>query len=238
MEHHSVNELKHKADFEVRAYGRDLTLLALEDECLAQMEEVSGERREREAADSEDDLSAILAASITVDTLQTDGITKEKFPGNSGMNLSENSVVTQLGLTEEQPAPASDIEWQLDQEDQIPSMDGPSSYAMQPALTSAPEAPTCFAPEYTYEYTYPPIPEVPHSYSHVQQGQCGGSTLGPYMYLPPELNYALPTLATRFMHSAAPHPTLYSIPSQHAELAQRHLWPGETTLNEAFSIPK
>ncbi|KAI6155647.1 hypothetical protein BKA82DRAFT_17489 [Pisolithus tinctorius] len=73
MEHCSVNELKHEADFEVRAYGQDLTLLALEDECLAQMEEVSGERGEREAADSEDDLLAILAASITVDALQTDG---------------------------------------------------------------------------------------------------------------------------------------------------------------------
>ncbi|KIO01511.1 hypothetical protein M404DRAFT_28552 [Pisolithus tinctorius Marx 270] len=73
MEHRSVNELKHEADFEVGAYGQDLTLLALEDECLAQMEEVSGERGEREAADSEDDLSAILAASITVDALQTDG---------------------------------------------------------------------------------------------------------------------------------------------------------------------
>ncbi|KAI6155648.1 hypothetical protein BKA82DRAFT_17488 [Pisolithus tinctorius] len=60
---------------------------------------------------------------------------------------------------------------------------------MQPALPSTPEAPTSFTPEHTYEYPYPPVPEVFHSY---------GPTLGPYTYLPPELDYALPTLAARY----------------------------------------
>ncbi|KIO01512.1 hypothetical protein M404DRAFT_28553 [Pisolithus tinctorius Marx 270] len=169
--------------------------------------------------------------------------TKEKFPENCGMNLSGNSAATQISLTEEQPLPASDIEWQLQvkahnhylnninshREDRIPPMVGPSLYAVQPALPGTPEAPTYFTPEHAYEYPYPPMPEVSHSY---------GPTLGPYTYLPPELDYAPPTLAARFMRSMAPHPTPYSIPLQHPELAQRRLQPGETTPNEAFSIPK
>ncbi|KAI6149799.1 hypothetical protein BKA82DRAFT_4353882 [Pisolithus tinctorius] len=155
---------------------------------------------------------------------------KEKFLENSGMNLSGNSAATQINLAEEQPVPAPDIKWQLqvkaqtyylnsidsDQEDWVPSINGPSSYTMQPALTS--------------------MPEVSHSYPYVQQGQCGGSTLGPYTYLPPELDYALPTLAARFVHSVAPHLTQYSVPLQHTKLAQRWLWPGEMTPNEAQEV--
>ncbi|KAI6009744.1 hypothetical protein PISMIDRAFT_17479 [Pisolithus microcarpus 441] len=69
----SVNELKNEEDFQVGTYGQDLTSLALEDEHLSQMEEVSGERVEREAVNSQDDLLAILAAAVNVDALETDG---------------------------------------------------------------------------------------------------------------------------------------------------------------------
>ncbi|KAI6022133.1 hypothetical protein PISMIDRAFT_23785 [Pisolithus microcarpus 441] len=73
MECCSVDELKDEEDFHVAAYGQDLTSLALEDERLNQMEGASGDCKAGKEANSEDDLTAILAAAVNVDSIETDG---------------------------------------------------------------------------------------------------------------------------------------------------------------------
>ncbi|KAI6117891.1 hypothetical protein EV401DRAFT_2072187 [Pisolithus croceorrhizus] len=72
MERRSVDELKNEEDSQVGACSQDLTSLALEDERLNQMEELSGEEGERKVADSRDDLSAILNALVTVESVGMD----------------------------------------------------------------------------------------------------------------------------------------------------------------------
>lgn len=72
MERRSVDELKNEEDSQVGACSQDLTSLALEDEGLNRMEELSGEEEGRKVVDSRDDLSAILNALVTVESVGMD----------------------------------------------------------------------------------------------------------------------------------------------------------------------
>ncbi|KAI5983006.1 hypothetical protein F5J12DRAFT_899883 [Pisolithus orientalis] len=72
MEHHSVSQLEEEEEYHIGAYGQDLTLLALEDEHLNQMEEVTGKLKDNKVLDSKDNLMAFLATSINVDESDTD----------------------------------------------------------------------------------------------------------------------------------------------------------------------
>ncbi|KAI6166408.1 hypothetical protein EDD17DRAFT_1786436 [Pisolithus thermaeus] len=325
LEQRSLNTLKNEEDFQVGAYGQDLTLLALEDERLSQMEEVSSERVEREAVDSQDDLSAILAAAVNVDALETDGSetsedelsftkaimraqskgkrprkTKPKYPESSGYNPSGNSAATQIGITEEQPLPVAEIEWQLqteahthhyssidnDQEDWMPSTSGhepqfaqsvpvsehpyerfflgsqthmesgpcPETFSLQSSLAHPSILPdldhtsSAFPESQTHVefspigYTNLPQSEIfnpASSFAYpIQEAQHGGSSLLPYPYVPLELDYAPPTLATGFLRQPVSHIAPYSVRSQHPEAIERPLRPGETMPNEAFTISR
>ncbi|KAI6139185.1 hypothetical protein BKA82DRAFT_24494 [Pisolithus tinctorius] len=72
MEHRSVSQLEEEEEYHIGAYGQDLTLLALEDECLNQMEEVTGKLEDNKVLDSKDNLMAFLATSVNVDESDTD----------------------------------------------------------------------------------------------------------------------------------------------------------------------
>ncbi|KAI5993809.1 hypothetical protein F5J12DRAFT_896924 [Pisolithus orientalis] len=65
MECCSVSRLEEEEEYHIGAYGQDLMLLALEDECLNQMEEVTGKLEDNKVLDSKDNLMAFLATSIT-----------------------------------------------------------------------------------------------------------------------------------------------------------------------------
>ncbi|KAI5998548.1 hypothetical protein F5J12DRAFT_895493 [Pisolithus orientalis] len=78
MEHHSVSQLEEEEEYHIGAYGQDLTLIALEDECLNQMEEVTGKLKDNKVLDSKDNLMAFLATSINVDESDTDVSEEDK----------------------------------------------------------------------------------------------------------------------------------------------------------------
>ncbi|KAI5996613.1 hypothetical protein F5J12DRAFT_896142 [Pisolithus orientalis] len=67
MECCSVSQLEEQDEYHIGAYGQDLMLLALEDEHLSQMEEVTGKLEDNKVLDSKDNLMAFLATSINVD---------------------------------------------------------------------------------------------------------------------------------------------------------------------------
>ncbi|KAI6145067.1 hypothetical protein BKA82DRAFT_20870 [Pisolithus tinctorius] len=72
MERRSVSQLEEEEEYHIGAYGQDLTLLALEDERLNQMEEVTGKFEDNKVLDSKDNLMAFLATSVNVDESDTD----------------------------------------------------------------------------------------------------------------------------------------------------------------------
>ncbi|KIK14187.1 hypothetical protein PISMIDRAFT_17478, partial [Pisolithus microcarpus 441] len=226
--------------------------------------------------------------------------TKQKYPESSGYNPSGNSMATQIGITEEQPLPVAEIEWQLqteahtyhhggidnDQEDRMPSTSGhvpqftrsvpvsehpyerfflgsqvhtesgpcsetfslQSSLAYPSFLPELGHTSSTFPESQTHVefnpmgYTNPPQSKIFNPASSlaypIQEVQCGGSLLPPYPYFPPELDYALPTLTTRFLHQPVSRVTPYNVWSQRLEAIERPLRPGETMPNEAFSISR
>src|SRR5947209_18490431 len=67
--HCAVRQLEHDIDHHTWVYRRDLTLLALHDQCLSQMEEAL-ERREADM--TKDDLVAIIKTVVNVDDTDTE----------------------------------------------------------------------------------------------------------------------------------------------------------------------
>ncbi|KAI6020818.1 hypothetical protein PISMIDRAFT_23739 [Pisolithus microcarpus 441] len=177
--------------------------------------------------------------------------TKQKYLESSGFNPSGNSAATQLGITEEQPLASYEIKRRLlsevkavyNESDASANPGDPSHQVTDPLgptlLTAAGHQPPyghLYCPELPMQSVLGPVEGSTGLLHPFQLGLAAStSTQALYSNLPPALDYAPATLASRHARPApTTHTAPYNLQSRHPE---RPLRPGEATSNEMFIIP-